>query len=61
MADFRRFWPQALVRHALTAMGLIALCASAHAADYTGPIFEVAKNVVRSLRPRATDRVDAAS
>ncbi|NYJ03943.1 DUF4407 domain-containing protein [Petropleomorpha daqingensis] len=27
----------------------------------TGPIFEVAKNVVRSLRPRAGDRVDAAS
>jgi hypothetical protein len=27
----------------------------------TGPIFEAAKNVVRSLRPRATDRVDAAS
>jgi hypothetical protein len=27
----------------------------------TGPIFEAAKNVVRSLRPRATDRIDAAS
>jgi hypothetical protein len=27
----------------------------------TGPIFEVAKNVVRSLRPRTPDRVDAAS
>ena len=40
MADFRRFWPQALVRHALAAMGLIALCASAHAADYTGPLFD---------------------
>ena len=40
MADFRRFWPQALVRHALAAMGLIALCASVHAADYTGPLFD---------------------
>jgi hypothetical protein len=27
----------------------------------TGPIFEAAKNVVRSLRPRTSDRVDAAS
>jgi hypothetical protein len=27
----------------------------------TGPIFEAAKNVVRSLRPRSADRVDAAS
>src|SRR3954447_11577300 len=27
----------------------------------TGPIFAAAKNVVRSLRPRASDRVDAAS
>src|SRR4051794_39118659 len=27
----------------------------------TGPIFEAAKNVVRSLRPRSSDRVDAAS
>lgn len=40
MADFTRFWSQVLVRHALAAMGLIALCAAARAADYTGPLFD---------------------
>ena len=40
MADFRHFWSQALVRHALAAMGLIALCATTQAADYTGPLFD---------------------
>ena len=40
MVDFRRFWPQALVRHALAAIGLIALCTTTHAADYTGPLFD---------------------
>ena len=40
MADFRQFRPQALFRHVLAATILIALCATTHAADYTGPLFD---------------------
>ena len=40
IAKFKPFRPLALLKQALAAIYLIALCTTTRAADYTGPLFD---------------------